>query len=101
MFTETVQLEFAATVPPLRDTLPAPATAVKVPPQVLTTPGVGPTAMFAGKVSVKATPLSESPVFGFVIVNCKVVTPPTVTVGAPNDFAMLGGDRTVIKTMSG
>src|SRR6185369_9154641 len=66
--TETVQLALAANVPPVRLMLPDPATAVAVPPQVLFNPLGVATTRPAGKLSVKAMPLSATPVFGLLIV---------------------------------
>jgi len=45
-------------------------------------------------VSVKATPVSDVPAFGFVIVNVSVLTPPTAIAFGENAFAMLGGEST-------
>ena len=63
--TETVQDALEARVPPERLTLPDPATAVAVPPQVLFNAlGVATTSP-AGRLSVNAIPFSASVVFGF------------------------------------
>ena len=45
----------------------------------------------AGSVSVKATPVSELPAFGLVMVKLKLVVPFSGMVAAPKDLAMLGG----------
>src|SRR5437667_3509128 len=95
MFTVTVQLLPAPTVPPLSDTLPDPAVAVTVPPQVFATPGVELTISPDGNVSVNDKPFKGSPVFGFETVIVTVVTPEIGITVVPNDFEMLGGARTV------
>ena len=64
-FTETVQLALEASVPPVRLTLPDPATAVAVPPHVLFNALGVATTRPAGRLSVKAIPVSASVVFGF------------------------------------
>src|SRR6185503_11817355 len=93
--TTTVQLPLAAIVPPLRLIEPEPAVAVTVPLQVLLNPFGVATTKPAGRLSVKATPLSATPVFGLVIVKVSVVTPFSGMVAAPNCFAMDGGETTV------
>jgi len=45
----------------------------------------------AGSVSVKATPVSELPAFGLVMVKLKLVVPFSGMVAAPKDLAMLEG----------
>jgi hypothetical protein len=95
-FTLSVQLAVAATVPPLNVTLPEPATAVAVPPQVfVNTFGVA-TTVPAGNVSVKATPLRAT-VFatGLVIVKVSEVVPFTATPVAPYALAIVGAAMTV------
>ncbi len=64
-FTETVQLALAASVPAERLILPEPATAVAVPPQVLFRPDGVATTRPAGRLSVKAIPVSARFVLGF------------------------------------
>src|SRR5712691_11066856 len=64
----------AVSVPPDRLTVPLPATAVIVPlPQEPVTLGVAATTRPAGKVSVNATPLSATLVFGLVMVKLNVL----------------------------
>jgi hypothetical protein len=64
MLTETVQDALAARVPAARFTLDDPATAAAVPPHVLLMPlGVATTSP-AGRLSVNASPVSETPAFG-------------------------------------
>lgn len=87
-----LQLPLAASVPPLK-LIALGAVVVTVPPQVLALPVA--TVIPAGNVSVKLIPVSPSDEFGFVIVNVKLVVPPTVTADAPNDFDSVGGEATV------
>jgi hypothetical protein len=63
--TESVQEALAANVPAERLIEPDPATAVAVPPHVLLRFGVGATTNPAGRLSVKATPVNATLVFGF------------------------------------
>src|SRR5437016_807594 len=94
-FTEIVHELLIATVPPLRLTLPLPAVAVVVPPQVLLRPFGVATTSPAGNVSVNATPVSAT-VFaaGLVIVKVRLVVPFTGIAAAPNALLMLGGATT-------
>jgi hypothetical protein len=85
-FTETVQLALAASVPAERLTEPEPAVAVAVPPQVLFRPDGVATTRPAGKLSVKASPFSVTPVFGFWMVNVSDVDPFSGILVAPNCF---------------
>src|SRR5579864_2599380 len=57
-FTDTVQLALEASVAPLRLTTPEPATAVAVPPHVLVNALGVATTRPAGRLSVKAIPVS-------------------------------------------
>src|SRR5438552_273467 len=93
--TEIVHELLIATVPPLRLTLPLPAVAVVVPPQVLLRPFGVATTSPAGNVSVNATPVSAT-VFaaGLVIVKVTLVVPFTGIAAAPNALLMLGGATT-------
>jgi len=94
-FTEIVHELLIATAPPVRLTLPLPAVAVVVPPQVLLRPfGVASTNP-AGNVSVNATPVSETVLAaGLVIVNVRLVVPFTEIAAAPNALLMLGAATT-------
>ena len=95
-FTVIVQELPAAIVPPVSETLPEPAMAVAVPPQVLVSPFGVATSKLDGKVSVKATPTSAT-VFaaGFVIVSVSVEgAVGKITVGL-NALAITGGVTTV------
>ena len=91
-FTVNVQLLLAATLAAESETLPDPATAVAVPPQVLASPFGVATTIPAGSESVNATPVSPT-VFavGFVIVNVSEVDAFNAMLAAPNAFAIEGG----------
>jgi len=94
-FTVSVHETLIATEPPLRLTLPPPAVAVAVPPQVsFSAFGVATTSPL-GNVSETATPLSAT-VFavGLVIVIVKLVVPFTAIVETPNALAIVGGVTT-------
>ena len=81
--TETVQLALAANVPAERLMLPDPATAVAVPPQVLFKPLGVATTNPAGRLSVKAMPVSARLVLGFWMVNVSEVVPFSGMLAAP------------------
>ena len=49
-----------------------------------------------GSASVKPIPFSATPVFGLLMVKVRVVEPFTGTVGAPNDFRIVGGGAWVM-----
>lgn len=86
-----------ATVAPDKLTLPEPAAAVVVPPQVLVNPFGVEITIPAGNVSVNATPVSATPfAAGLVIVKLNVETPPGVIPAGVNAFAIDGGATTVI-----
>lgn len=92
--TVTVQVPPAVIVPPEYESDPAPAFAVTVPPHVVLAAGVFATTMCPGKigkVSEKATPVRVVPVFGLVIVNVKVLVPPTAIGSGENDLLIPGG----------
>lgn len=95
-FTLKVQEAEAASVPPVRLTEDDPAVAVMVPaPQEPVRPFGVATTSPAGKLSVKATPVSELVVFGLVMVKLNEVVPPTAIVDAPKDLVMVGGVPTL------
>ena len=101
-FTVKVQDAPCATVPPERLITPVPAVAVTVPPQVLTTPGVAATTsvpVVLGRVSLKATPLRSTVVFGFLMLKVTVVVPFSGTLAAPNALAIVGGPTTVMDAL--
>src|SRR5689334_20391007 len=93
--TETLQEPLCATVPPERLMEPAPATAVAVPPQVLLRVGGVATTSPAGRLSVKATPVSERLVFGLLMVKVSEVVPFSGIVAAPKAFVIVAGVATV------
>ena len=98
--TENVQEEPAAgdavSVPPDKLTLPLPATAVMVPlPQDPVSPLGVATTKPAGRLSVKATPLSATLVFGFAMVKLSEVEPFSGMLAAPKDLVIVGGVATV------
>jgi len=94
-FTMKLQEALAASVPLARLTLPAPATAVAVPPHVLANPFGVATTSPAGKESVNATPVSARLALGLLIEIVSDVPPFSGIVAAPNTFAMVGGAATV------
>lgn len=94
-FTERVQLVPAAMAPAVRLTVTEPAVAVGTPPQVLANPLGVATTKPAGKLSVKATPVSAVVPFGLLIVNVSEVVPLSGMLAAPNALLMVGGDTTV------
>jgi len=93
-FTDTVQLALAASVPPDKPTEPDALTAVPVPPQVLFKFAGEATTRPAGRLSVKAIPVSAI-VFGLVMLKVSEVVPFSGIVAAPNPLLMLGGLATV------
>jgi hypothetical protein len=96
-FTVSVQLLLAATVPPVSETLPEPATAVAVPPHVLVKPFGVATTMPTGKVSVNATPVSATALAaGLVMVKVNDVVPFNGIAAAPNALAIDGGATTLM-----
>jgi hypothetical protein len=96
-FTAKVQEALAANVPPDRLTEPDPAAAVMVPvPQEPVSPLLGvATTRPVGKVSLKATPLSDAVALGLVTAKLRLVAPLSGMLSAPNDLVMVGGATTV------
>lgn len=92
--TDTAHEPLAATVPPDRLTVVAPAEAVAVPPQVLLRLGVPATTSPAGRLSVKATPV-DGAVFGLEMAKLKVVVPFSGIVAAPNVLVIETGLATL------
>ena len=91
-----MQVVFTPTVAPVSEMLPEPAAAVGVPAQVFASPLGVATRRFAGKASVKATPVRAAVLAdGFVIVKVSVVVPFTATPDAPNARLIVGGASTV------
>lgn len=94
-FTENVQEALAASVPPLRLT-PVFWVAVMVPPPQLPVRPLGVEIIKpAGRVSLKATPLSVVLVLGLLIVKLRLVEPFCGMLAAPNAFVIVGGPTTV------
>ena len=90
--TVTVQLLLVAIDPPVSDTLPEPATAVAVPPQLLVSPFGVATTSPAGRLSLNATPVSPTVLAaGLVMVNVSEVVPFKERLAAPNALEITGG----------
>ena len=86
-----VQEAEAARVAPDRLTEDEPAAAVIVPPpQVPVRPFGVETTRPAGNVSVNATPVSELPAFGLLMVKLSVLVPFNATAAGVNDFVICG-----------
>src|SRR5215472_9445084 len=92
---ETVQLALVASVPALKLTEPEPALAVAVPPHVLFRAFGVATTSPAGRLSVKAMPVSATLVFGLVMLSVSEVVPFSGMLAAPNALAIVGGEATV------
>jgi hypothetical protein len=97
-FTTRVQFVFTAMLPPVREMLVEPATAVAVPPQVFERPFGVETTSPVGSVSVNATPVSAT-VFaaGFVMVKVSVVVPFSGIVVGLKALAIDGGATTLME----
>src|SRR3954471_11318360 len=93
--TETVQLALVASDAPERLTEPEPATAVTVPLQVVLSPFGVATTRPAGRLSVKATPVSAIVVFGLLMSNVSEVVPFSGMLAAPKPLVIDGGVATV------
>src|SRR5947207_6603758 len=98
--TENVHVDPAAgdavSVPPDRLMLPLPAVAVIVPlPQHPVTLGVAATTKPAGRLSVNATPLSATLVFGLLMLKLNVLFAFSAMLVGLNDLVMVGGLATV------
>src|ERR1700691_438269 len=95
-FTVSVQDAETAMFPPVRLTLPPPATAVAVPPHVLTNAFGVATSSPAGNVSVNATSNCATVLAaGLVRVNVRLVVPFNAISCAPNALAIDGGATTM------
>jgi hypothetical protein len=81
--------------PPDRLIEPVPAVAVTVPPHAPVNPFGVETTRPAGRVSVKATPVSAVDEFGLLIVKVSEVDPLSGIVEAPNALLIVGGATTV------
>src|SRR5260370_42439979 len=94
-FTATVHEALNASVPPDRLTVPDPATAVAAPPQVLVSPFGVATTKPAGRLSVKATPVTGMALIaGLVMVKVSEVEPFNGMLAAPKALAIVGGVTT-------
>jgi hypothetical protein len=94
--TENVQLELAAIVPPLRLITFVPCVAVMVPaPHEPVSPFGVETTRPAGRVSLKATPLSATVVLLFWMVKLSEVEPFSGMLAAPKALMITGGPTTV------
>ena len=94
--TLTAQLLLTGMDPPLRLIEPAPAFAVKVPPQVLPVFGMAATTTPEGKVSLTATPASARGLAaGLVMVKVSVEVPPARMVAGANPLVMVGAASTL------
>src|SRR5262249_41684358 len=91
------QVPLAASVPPLNE-IKLGAVVVTVPPQVEAVP-FG-TDSPAGSVSVKLIPDSVWLEFGLVIVNIRLVVPPTGMLASPNALEIVGAAATLIETVA-
>ena len=86
----------AVNVPPDKLMVPLPAVAVIVPlPHDPVTFGGVATTSPEGKVSVNATPLNATPVFGLLMLKLSVLLAFNTMLVGLNDLVMLGGEATV------
>src|ERR1700691_244265 len=90
----TMQVPPLAIVPPARLMVPTPAIAVAVPPQVEVKPLKVATTRPEGSESVKATPVSPTKLFGFVMEKLTEVVPPGRNLLGRKALVMLGGATT-------
>jgi hypothetical protein len=96
--TLNIQLPPPAMDPPLK--------LIRFPPLVVTVPpphaGDEPLATVnpAGRVSVKLTPVIPSEALVLVMVNVRLVVPPSGIVAAPNDFIIVGAEATVTDALA-
>src|SRR5256885_2285512 len=82
-------------LPPVNDTLPDPAVAVGVPPQVLVSPLGVATSRLAGKVSVNPTPVSATVLAdGLVMVIVRALVPFTTMLAGVKALTVVGGVTT-------
>ena len=95
-FIEIAHELLIANVPPDKLAEPAPATAVAVPPQVLVNALGVATTRPAGRLSVKATPVSAIVLAaGLVMVKVREVDPFRAIEAAPNALVIVGAEATV------
>src|SRR5260370_680052 len=95
MFTDNVNEVLIGRVPADKLTVPDPATAVAAAPQVLVSPFGVATPKQAGRLSVKATPVSGMGLIaGLVMVKVSEVEPFNGMLAAPKALVMVGGVTT-------
>ena len=95
-FTESIQAELAARVAPCKLTEPAPAIADGVPLQLVVRPAGDDTTSPAGRLSVKATPVSATTLAaGLTRLKVRAVEPFIGMVSAANASVITGGAATV------
>ena len=98
---ENVHWVLWASVAPLRDTAPLPATAVIVPPPQLPARPLGvETTRPAGKLSVNPIPVKLAAALLFWIVNVSEVEAPVRMLAAPNALMMTGGLGVLTMTLA-
>ena len=93
-FTDSVHTPLAAMLPPLKLMLPAPAVAVRLPPQLVLVDGVGATTSPDGRLSVSATWVSAT-LLGLTMVTVRREVCWRSTVDGENAFDTSGAWRTV------
>jgi hypothetical protein len=94
-FTVTAQEALAASVPPDKLSEPEPAAAVAVPPQVLFNAFGVATTSPAGRLSVNDSPVSDTLVFGFVMLMVSDVVPFNGILVAPKLLVTVAGEATI------
>jgi len=92
---DTTHAALVAMFPAERLTCPEPGTAVTGPPQELVKLLGLATTRPAGRLSVKATPVSATPTFGFVMLKVNEVVPFSGIEAKPNALVIVGGVTTV------
>lgn len=92
----TVQLPLGAIETPERVIVAEPAFAEVVPPQLEIKPFGAATVKPAGRMSVKATPVSPAKPFGFAIEKLTVVEPSGTNLSGVKALLITGGDTTVM-----
>jgi len=85
-----------ASVAPDRLAEVAPAVAVALPPQLFVNPFGVATTSPAGRLSVKASPVSDAPVLGLPTVKVSDVVPLVEIVVEPNTFVIVGGKPEIV-----
>src|SRR5205807_2391698 len=94
-FTDTAHDALEATVPPDRLTVLDPAVAVVVPPHVLFRFGVEATISPAGRLSVNDNPVSETLLFGLVMLMVNNVVPFNGILVGANVLVTVAGEATI------